>query len=72
MGKRDKDRTVVIADNANKVYTTANYWQVEDTNAPAYIANVSAWCSTCHTRYLAAEASAGGGGGGGNVGGQRH
>lgn len=50
---------VVIADNANKVYTTANYWQVEDTNAPAYIANVSAWCSTCHTRYLAAEASAG-------------
>ncbi|NMM35812.1 MAG: cytochrome c3 family protein [Phycicoccus sp.] len=42
-----------IADSAvAKVYTTTNYWKVEDTTAPAFIANVSAWCTTCHTRYL--------------------
>jgi predicted CXXCH cytochrome family protein len=44
---------VVIKDTATKVYTTANYWKAADTNAPTFIANVSAWCSTCHTRYLA-------------------
>lgn len=53
---------VVIADVTTPatgyVYTTSNYWTVEDTNAPSYIANVSAWCSTCHTRYLAASGSA--------------
>ena len=44
---------VAITDAVTKVYTTANYWQVSDTNATAYITNVSAWCTTCHTRYLA-------------------
>jgi nitrate reductase cytochrome c-type subunit len=48
-------------------YTTTNYWSVADRNVPlvkggppaastvadGYIANVSQWCSTCHTRYLA-------------------
>ena len=48
---------VAIADTATKVYTTANYWQVDDTNAPAFIANVSSWCTTCHTRYLAPSGS---------------
>jgi predicted CXXCH cytochrome family protein len=45
---------VAIADAApgDKVYTTENYWQVEDVKAPSFIANISAWCSTCHTRYL--------------------
>ncbi|MHB8275071.1 MAG: cytochrome c3 family protein [Dermatophilaceae bacterium] len=46
-----------ITDATTKVYTTANYWKVDDTNAPAYIANVSAWCTTCHTRYLAPSGS---------------
>lgn len=46
---------VAISDPITKVYTTTNYWQVADTNAAGYIANVSAWCSTCHTRYLAAS-----------------
>lgn len=46
---------VTIADAATKVYTTGDYWQVEDTNAASYIANVSAWCTTCHTRYLSAD-----------------
>jgi hypothetical protein len=50
---------VAIADAATKVYTTTNYWKVDDTYAPGYIANVSAWCSSCHTRYLATEGSAG-------------
>ena len=55
-----------------KVYTTANYWQVDDHNytgtnqasttgtgiataggPTGFIANVSQWCSTCHTRVLA-------------------
>ena len=34
------------------VYTTANYWDVEDEYAPDLIAKISAWCATCHTRYL--------------------
>ncbi len=38
---------------APKVYTTSNYWQATDANEPNFIANVAAWCSTCHTRYLA-------------------
>lgn len=48
--------TGVIADAptaAAKIYTTDNYWNSADSNAPAYIANVSEWCSTCHNRYLA-------------------
>ena len=60
-----------------KIYTTTNYWAVDDhnytgTNVPvttttsssgvvtsnaiaptAFIANISQWCSTCHTRVLA-------------------
>jgi predicted CXXCH cytochrome family protein len=61
-----------IPDALSKVYTTANYWQVDDHNytgsflaattgtgtaasggATAFIANVSQWCSTCHSRILA-------------------
>jgi predicted CXXCH cytochrome family protein len=49
---------VVIPDATKKVYTTDNYWQVEDTNAPGFIANISAWCATCHTRYLSADSYA--------------
>jgi len=58
---------VAIPDAATKTYTTTNYWDVADRTVPAvkggtapiatetdgYIANVSQWCSTCHTRYLA-------------------
>ena len=44
---------IPIADGATKVYTTTNYWKVEDQNAPGFILNASKWCSTCHTRYLA-------------------
>ncbi len=43
---------VTIPDAATKAYTTTNYWEVEDENAPGFIANISAWCATCHTRYL--------------------
>jgi predicted CXXCH cytochrome family protein len=49
---------VEIADTETKVYTTENYWEVEDENAPGFIANISAWCATCHTRYLAGSKSA--------------
>ena len=45
---------VTIPDAAAKVYTTENYWQVADENQPAFIADISAWCATCHTRYLSA------------------
>jgi len=48
---------VSIADAGTKVYTTTNYWSVSDSNGPSFIANVSAWCSTCHTRYLAGAGS---------------
>lgn len=41
-----------ILDIGNKVYTTTNYWLVSATNNTNFIANVSAWCTTCHTRYL--------------------
>jgi predicted CXXCH cytochrome family protein len=44
---------VTISDASTKVYTTANYWEVEDANAPGFIAGIAAWCATCHTRYLA-------------------
>ncbi|HEX9114833.1 MAG TPA: NapC/NirT family cytochrome c, partial [Anaerolineae bacterium] len=43
---------VTIPDAATKVYTTTNYWQVADPNAPSFIAKISEWCATCHTRYL--------------------
>ena len=57
---------VKIPDAAAKVYTTTNYWNVGDANVPkttvatsdgtfadGYIANVSQWCATCHSRYMA-------------------
>ncbi len=37
------------------VYTTTNYWDVEDKYAPDFIAGISAWCATCHTRYLSSS-----------------
>jgi predicted CXXCH cytochrome family protein len=51
-----------------KVYTTTNYWATDDHNysganvvsgaAPtAFIANISQWCSTCHTRLLTGSGS---------------
>ncbi len=43
---------VNIPDASTKTYATGNYWSVEDKGAPGFIANVSAWCATCHTRYL--------------------
>jgi predicted CXXCH cytochrome family protein len=49
--------SVTIADTATKVYTTENYWEVEDESAPGFIANISSWCATCHTRYLAGSKS---------------
>jgi predicted CXXCH cytochrome family protein len=49
---------VTIPDAPTKVYTTTNYWEVEDENAPGFIANISTWCATCHTRYLAGAHSA--------------
>jgi predicted CXXCH cytochrome family protein len=49
---------VAIPDTATKVYTTDNYWKVEDPNAPGFIAEISAWCATCHTRYLSSTSYA--------------
>ena len=62
---------VVIPDALAKVYTTTNYWLAGDRNVPAvagagaptelvpdgFIANVSDWCTTCHTRYNAPSGS---------------
>jgi predicted CXXCH cytochrome family protein len=61
---------VNIPDAGAKVYTTADYWNVTDRNVPnvkgvalatadtdGYITNVSQWCATCHTRYLAGSGS---------------
>jgi predicted CXXCH cytochrome family protein len=49
---------VKIPDASTKVYTTDNYWKVEDPNAPGFIADISDWCATCHTRYLSATSYA--------------
>ncbi len=49
---------VEIPDASTKVYTTTNYWKVEDGNAPGFVAKISEWCAACHTRYLAGEESA--------------
>jgi predicted CXXCH cytochrome family protein len=49
---------VNIADPTTKTYTTTNYWNVDYTEAPGVATNISAWCSTCHTRYLAGSNSA--------------
>jgi predicted CXXCH cytochrome family protein len=38
---------------APRVYATGNYWSATDVNEPRFIENIAAWCSTCHTRYLA-------------------
>jgi predicted CXXCH cytochrome family protein len=61
---------VKIPDATSKVYTTSDYWSVTDRNVPnvagvallptetdGYITNVSQWCATCHTRYLAGSSS---------------
>jgi predicted CXXCH cytochrome family protein len=62
-----------IPDALTKVYTTTDYWNVADPNVPTatgagapaagvtdgYISNIAAWCTTCHTRYLAGSGSAG-------------
>jgi len=64
---------IKIPDATAYGYTTANYWLAGDTNVPAggsttltstagtgadgYIQNVAAWCTTCHTRYLAPTGS---------------
>jgi predicted CXXCH cytochrome family protein len=49
---------VAIPDAGTKAYTTADYWQVEDAKAPDFIAKISSWCATCHTRYLSATSYA--------------
>ena len=53
-------------------YTTTDYWNVNDPTVPTlaggtlpnatgaadgYITNIAAWCTTCHTRYLAGSGS---------------
>ena len=58
---------------ASKVYTTTNYWDVSSPNTPmtaaeklepagtvtdGFLGGISAWCTTCHTRYLSTGASA--------------
>ena len=51
---------VNIGDVSAYVYTTTDYWHPEDSNSTgstSYIANVSAWCASCHTRYLAGATS---------------
>ncbi|HEY7893128.1 MAG TPA: cytochrome c3 family protein [Solirubrobacteraceae bacterium] len=49
---------VSIGDTTAKVYTTENYWEVEDESAPEFVEKISSWCATCHTRYLAGHNSA--------------
>jgi predicted CXXCH cytochrome family protein len=56
---------IKIPDQPVKGYTTTNYWNTSAPGVPAtvngvpavspdgFIANVSDWCSTCHTRYKA-------------------
>ena len=60
-----------IPDSTVKSYTTTNYWAPDDDNSAAvsvtyggvskgssqFIANISQWCSTCHSRYLATTGS---------------
>ncbi len=57
--------SVAIPDQPAKVYTTSDYWQTLAPGVPAtsgktglpvvspdgFIANISDWCLTCHTRY---------------------
>ncbi len=52
---------VNIGDVTTYVYTTSNYWLPSDPNSTgttSYIGSVSAWCASCHTRYLAGAGSA--------------
>jgi predicted CXXCH cytochrome family protein len=44
---------VAIPDATTKVYTTSNYWRTDDVNALGFAEKISAWCTTCHSRYLA-------------------
>jgi len=66
---------VVMPDQATKVYTTTNYWDVSAPTTPmtaaenaanvvkagtvtdGFLGGISAWCTTCHTRYLSTGAS---------------
>src|ERR1035437_9023762 len=63
---------VNIPDQPAKVYTTTNYWDVSAPTTPltaaeklepagtvtdGFLGGISAWCTTCHTRYLSAGAS---------------
>jgi predicted CXXCH cytochrome family protein len=62
---------VNIPDAITKTYTTTDYWLVADRSVPTvaggvapiagqtdgYITNVAAWCTTCHTRYMASSGS---------------
>jgi predicted CXXCH cytochrome family protein len=50
--KESGGSSVSIADASTKVYTTSDYWQVADPNAPQFVEKISEWCATCHTRYL--------------------
>lgn len=51
-------KAVAIPDAGTKTYTTENFWRVEDPAAPGFLAGVSAWCATCHTRYLSSSSYA--------------
>lgn len=75
-GSLSSPASVTIPDDPGKVYTTANYWSVDNadngqtlttanpnsttpwsTAQTPFIANISNWCSTCHTRYNAPSGS---------------
>ena len=53
----DAGTGVTITDATTKSYTTTNYWSPADSNQAAFLTNISNWCSTCHTRYLATAAT---------------
>jgi predicted CXXCH cytochrome family protein len=46
---------IIIPDVTTKVYTTANYWNINgnETSTSTFDSQITAWCSTCHTRYMA-------------------
>ncbi len=48
---------VKIDDASTKDYTTKNYWNAGDSNAPEFIEDIGSWCSTCHTRSLSDSGS---------------
>jgi predicted CXXCH cytochrome family protein len=58
LGHGDTSHDVVIPDVATKQYTTTDYGKFAEPNNPAFFENISKWCSTCHTRYLAPSGSA--------------